>query len=71
MAAPKEPLDAPLPGVVGDSPAMRAVLRRLEPFALDLWGTELAAYVPQDVMLASVHKRTYFGGLYQKVVLTR
>ena len=52
-------------------PAMRALLRRLEPFALDLWGTELAAYVPQDVMLASVHKRTYFGGLYQKVVLTR
>src|SRR5438132_6988397 len=27
MAAPKEPLDAPLPGVVGDSPAMRAVYR--------------------------------------------
>src|SRR5438876_5667462 len=27
MAAPKEQLDAPLPGVVGDSPAMRAVYR--------------------------------------------
>ncbi|MCS7045971.1 MAG: sigma-54 dependent transcriptional regulator [Gemmataceae bacterium] len=27
MAPPKEPLDAPLPGVVGDSPAMRAVYR--------------------------------------------
>src|SRR6201987_1473207 len=27
MAAPKEPLDAPLPGVVGDSPAMRKVYR--------------------------------------------
>jgi DNA-binding NtrC family response regulator len=27
MASPKEPLDAPLPGVVGDSPPMRAVYR--------------------------------------------
>ncbi len=27
MPPPKEPLDAPLPGVVGDSPAMRAVYR--------------------------------------------
>jgi len=52
-------------------PAMGAMLRRLEPFALDLWETELAAYVPPEIALASVHKRTYFGGLYQKVVLTR
>src|SRR2546423_9431268 len=35
MAAPKEPIDAPLPGVVGESPAMRAVYRltRLVAFA--------------------------------------
>lgn len=52
-------------------PAMRAMLKRLEPFALDLWETELAAYAPPEIALASVHKRTYFGGLYQKVVLTR
>jgi len=52
-------------------PAMRAVLRRLEPFALDLWETELASYVPDDVALSSVHKKIYFGGLYQKVVLSR
>ena len=51
--------------------AMRTVLRRLEPFALDLWNTELADYLPVDIERANVHKQTYFGGLYQKVVLTR
>jgi ubiquinone/menaquinone biosynthesis C-methylase UbiE len=50
---------------------MSAVLRRLEPFALDLWATELEDYLPQGLEFAEVHKQTYFGGLYQKVVLTR
>jgi ubiquinone/menaquinone biosynthesis C-methylase UbiE len=52
-------------------PAMRAVLHRLEPFALDLWDAELADYLPEDIGPAGVHKQTFFGGLYQKVVLTR
>jgi len=50
---------------------MRAVLRRLEPFALDLWHTSLESYLPEGLVLAAAHKQTYFGGLYQKVVLTR
>ncbi|TMG85569.1 MAG: class I SAM-dependent methyltransferase [Betaproteobacteria bacterium] len=52
-------------------PAMRAVLRRLEPFALDLWDCELEQYLPDGSPPANVHKETYFGGLYQKVVITR
>lgn len=52
-------------------PAMRAVLARLEPFALDLWNAELTEYLPEDVTLGDVRKQTYYGGLYQKVVLTR
>src|SRR5215831_6174748 len=52
-------------------PAMRAVLRRLEPFALDLWDAELASYLPEDVRPRDMHNQTYFGGLYQKVVLIR
>ena len=52
-------------------PAMRAVLHRLEPFALDLWDAELAEYLPEDTGPVGVHKQTFFGGLYQKVVLTR
>jgi ubiquinone/menaquinone biosynthesis C-methylase UbiE len=51
--------------------AMRALLRRLEPFALDLWQAELTAFLPAGVELAAIRKQTYFGGLYQKVVLTR
>ena len=52
-------------------PAMRAVLRRLEPFALDLWDCELEKYLPDGQSVAAVHKETYFGGLYQKVVISR
>lgn len=51
--------------------AMRALLRRLEPFALDLWQSGLDEFLPVGVALASTRKETYFGGLYQKVVLTR
>jgi ubiquinone/menaquinone biosynthesis C-methylase UbiE len=52
-------------------PAMRAVLRRLEPFALDLWDAQLADYLPLDIERANMRKQTYFRGLYQKVVLIR
>jgi ubiquinone/menaquinone biosynthesis C-methylase UbiE len=51
--------------------AMRALLRRLEPFALDLWEAEIEQYLPEEITPAEVRKQTYFGGLYQKVVITR
>lgn len=51
--------------------ALRGVLGRLEPFALDLWEHEITDYLPADAPIASVRKQTYFGGLYQKVVLVR
>ncbi|HJV74179.1 MAG TPA: rhodoquinone biosynthesis methyltransferase RquA [Noviherbaspirillum sp.] len=50
---------------------LRALLRRLEPYADDLWRNEIETYLPQDVRLMSTTKTTYFGGLYQKLVLTR
>lgn len=46
------------------------VLRRLEPFAMDLWRDEISNWLPADFTPASIDKRTYFGGLYQKVVVT-
>lgn len=49
---------------------MRAVLRTLEPFALDLWRQEIAAYLPAGATTASLVKTTCFGGLYQKIVIT-
>lgn len=50
---------------------MRLVFAKLEPYAMDLWQHEIAEFMPRDVQLASLAKRTYFGGLYQKLVLTR
>jgi ubiquinone/menaquinone biosynthesis C-methylase UbiE len=48
----------------------RPVLRALEPFALDLWQHELAQWLPDSVTPAQIRKETYFGGLYQKLVIT-
>lgn len=48
----------------------RPVLRALEPFALDLWQHELTEWLPEGVNPAQISKETYFGGLYQKLVIT-
>jgi len=50
---------------------MKPVLKTLEPFALDLWETEIADWVPGERSFSSIQKETYFGSLYQKVVMTR
>jgi hypothetical protein len=49
---------------------MKPVLAWLEPFALDLWRRELFDFMPADVRPEQVTSETFFGGLYQKVVLT-
>lgn len=49
---------------------MQAVLRTLEPFALDLWQQEIAAYLPNGAARSSLVKTTCFGKLYQKIVIT-
>jgi len=48
----------------------RPVLRLLEPFALDLWQHELAQWLPESVKPAQMRKETYYGGLYQKLVIS-
>jgi ubiquinone/menaquinone biosynthesis C-methylase UbiE len=50
---------------------LRALLRKLEPFAEDLFQHPLLAFFPPEARTAAVSKQTYFGGLYQKLVLTR
>jgi len=50
---------------------MSLILRRLEPFATDLWRNEIAAYLPASPSPSGMVKETYFGGLYQKVVVMR
>jgi len=50
---------------------MVPILRTLEPFAMDLWRGEIADWLPTGVAFTKLEKKTYFGGLYQKLVITR
>lgn len=50
---------------------MRPILSLLEPFALDLWERDIESWVPAEIRPREVLKTTYFGGLYQKVVMIR
>jgi ubiquinone/menaquinone biosynthesis C-methylase UbiE len=46
------------------------LLAALEPFALDLWRDEIAHWLP-SVAQDRWRKQSFFGGLYQKVVIRR
>ncbi len=48
---------------------MQPILAWLEPFAMDLWREELAAFLPPDIEPEQVSSTFYCGGLYQKVIL--
>lgn len=50
---------------------MVPILSTLEPFAMDIWRDEIVHWLPAGEAPAHVDKQTYFGGLYQKVVITR
>ena len=50
---------------------MKTIFRKLEPYAMDLWAHEIEEFMPGQARPASIAKRTYFGGLYQKLVLVR
>ncbi len=50
---------------------MVPILTTLEPFAMDVWRGEIADWLPTGIKVSKVEKQTYFGGLYQKVVVTR
>ena len=47
---------------------MAPLLARLEPYALDLWRHDLREWLPSRPW-RSVSKETYFGGLYQRMVI--
>lgn len=47
---------------------MAQVLVRLEPYALDLWHHELTDWMPSPLR-HSARKNTYFGDLYQRIVV--
>lgn len=49
---------------------MLLILKALEPFALDLWRRDISTWLPDQARSAKIEKQTFFGGLYQKVVVT-
>ena len=50
---------------------MVAILKTLEPFAMDLWKREMSEWFPEDSRIHSLEKKTSFGGLYQLLTLTK
>jgi len=46
------------------------VLRVLEPYAIDLWRHHISEWLPKQILPSQLAKETFFGGLYQKVVIT-
>lgn len=49
---------------------MWPILNWLEPFAMDLWRDELPSFLPEHIKKDQLESEFYFGGLYQKVILT-
>jgi ubiquinone/menaquinone biosynthesis C-methylase UbiE len=49
----------------------RPLLAALEPFALDLWRREIAGWLPAAAPVSILRRQSFFGGLYQKLVVTR
>lgn len=47
---------------------MKWILRNFEPFAMDLWRHEVSEWLPPRARL--LRKETFYGGLYQKLVIT-
>ncbi|EJW13365.1 hypothetical protein, putative methyltransferase [Rhodovulum sp. PH10] len=45
------------------------LLAVLEPFALDLWRDDITTWIPETTSARPVARGSYFGGLYQKLVL--
>ncbi|MBC5766024.1 rhodoquinone biosynthesis methyltransferase RquA [Ramlibacter albus] len=50
---------------------MTGIFRKLEPFASDLWAHEVSEFLPAGARVELRSKHTYFGGLYQKLVLVK
>jgi ubiquinone/menaquinone biosynthesis C-methylase UbiE len=48
---------------------MKPLLARLEPFALDLWRKDVSHWLPEGLAIGQVREKTFFGGLYQRIVI--
>ena len=50
---------------------MRLVFKWLEPYAIDMWRSELQEWLPADFSAAEMRSHSFFGGLYQLLEITR
>jgi hypothetical protein len=50
---------------------MRLVLRKLEPFALDLWVKDAGSWLPQSLRTKVMARRTFFAGMYQMLEIEK
>jgi len=50
---------------------MVGILKTLEPFAMDLWRHEVSEWFPDDIRISHLEKEISFGGLYQRLILTK
>jgi ubiquinone/menaquinone biosynthesis C-methylase UbiE len=48
---------------------LRPLLRALEPYALDLWDHDIADWLPTSARWRHIEKQTFYGGLYQKLLI--
>lgn len=46
------------------------LLRRLEPFAKDLWQHDIVEWLPAELSVQNIEKHTFFADLYQKLIIT-
>lgn len=51
-------------------PVMKWILRNFEPFAMDLWSNEVSEFLP-PMPAGAIRKENFYGGLYQKLVITK
>jgi ubiquinone/menaquinone biosynthesis C-methylase UbiE len=50
-------------------PVMTLILRNFEPFAMDLWNHQVEEWLPEGARVD--RKETFWGGLYQKLVIRK
>ena len=50
---------------------MAGMYNLYEPFAMDLWKHEIQEWLPYELEHCRISKEVFFGGLYQKVVVTK
>ena len=50
---------------------MRLVLRKLEPFALDLWVKDAGSWMPPPLRAKVMARRTFFAGMYQMLEIEK